>query len=295
MSENSDLKRYVESVVANYGACYEKLIMSLIFDQDKGYDIPEFNEEPIKSLAGQLQAERKDVLANTVLSDFESFNKAVDRLENLSRALGQAEPSGEKRDIVQNIVDSYGRLIVHLRSCVEEQKSATEVDSDTGLRAEEFMVSDYKKEMERFERDGQAFCFCLIRSDALWSGDVTDVLSIIKPVAQGILSNLRLFDDAYRVDDSYVLVSLKHTGVTGAVKFFERVQRNFASMPKNEGASLSITGCITEPVSGQSLEDSIADMRKDLDVECKDVRDDYIIMSESSDLQNFLNIEEETK
>ncbi len=287
MDKSLLLKRYVESVLSDCRRWYEIIIFSLVFEEGKGLSLSLLQSKHLDVLLNYLEQEEQAERVKVLLKDFEGLNQNMTVL-----SLFQTLHETDKKGAVHSFIDSHERFALHLRSCLEETGASSERDSETGLRLSSFLLEDYRKELKRFERENNSFCLCLLRSDALWNKEEEDTLSLLKPISEIVLSNLRVFDDAYRVDDVYILVSLKYARSVGAVKFYERVRRHFESMEKINGVSLSITGCITEPVSGQSLKDILQDMKKDLERNCATMRNDYIIMQESTHLQKFLETDE---
>jgi hypothetical protein len=273
MTTTNDIKGYVEALIEACNAYYEQVMLSLVFSEEDSQPKLYATGQALNGLSSYLSSKNPGLL-ESLIQDFKSLEQA--ELSTLS---------GNKVS-VQGFMDTHYRTIMHLRACLEEENESSDLDADLNLKKWQYAEKDFNGEMERFERDGQSFCLCLLRSDAVWTKDVSDPLLALKPISQGVTSNLRSFDEAYRFSDDYIFVSLKHTDVSGGVKFFERLLRYFEG--KEEGIPLGVSGCLTSPVSGQKFDALIQDLRKDLDETCKDSRSDYVVMSEATDLQKFL-------
>ncbi|MGB1076749.1 MAG: hypothetical protein ACPG05_00440 [Bdellovibrionales bacterium] len=282
MSDDQDLNRHVESVLEECRAWYEELILSLVLQEEKDEYL--FQPQNMNSMLNLMAEKGMGLSAQSISTNYEELGQVLKKLSSF-----HASSSEDKKSLTQSVIDSYGRLTQSLRSSISAG-DAMDIDPATGLTLEGKLEKDYKIEMERLERDGQAFTLCLVRSDLIWHNESNDPDRDFAETSKLILSNLRLFDEAYKLDGNYIMVFLKQTGSSGGVKFYERTQRQFDKKRSEEGLKLSITACLTEPVRGQKLNELIPDMKKDLDNTCKNVRDDYIVMTEATDLQKFLNL-----
>lgn len=279
MVSTADAKAHVEVLIEACNAYYESVMLSLIFqDKESTFEDLNLSQKDVLALSQYLSVHNPSLL-ESIEQDFLALTS-----EDISKLTGSKES-------VQAFMDVHYRTVMHLRSCFDASYSQSERDDDLRLKKWQYAEQDFRGEMERFERDGQSFCLCLIRSDAIWTKSASNFLSVLKPIAKSVLTNLRSFDEAYRVGASYILVSLKHTDISGGVKFFERLQRHLENQEGDYSVSLSVSGCLTSPVAGQKFGELIQELQKDLDETCKDSQGEYIAMTEATDLQKFLKTE----
>lgn len=292
MSANTDLRRYGELLLSEYRSWFNKLMMFLIFDPSDKSKIPPFSEDYFTQFYDVLEAEGRTVCCSTLLEDHQKLKQAKNNVLTIPEQKKSNTDIELQKICVNDFMECFQRFAQHVRKSLDATNDSIGIDSETGLAPAKYAERDYKREMERFVRDGQAFCVCLMRCDSIFQGDAKDDEGVFKEISSSVLANLRVFDDAYKVGENDIFISLKHTNVSGGVKFYERLRRYVEKKYNLDTDQYDVTACITEPVSGQEYTSVLEDLKRDLHDDCKDVRNDYVIMSETTDLQRFLDKEQ---
>ena len=146
------------------------------------------------------------------------------------------------------------------------------IDPLTGLRSVEAMEKDIRREMDRLARQGKTFSLALVRIDEfeklkrlMAPGEAAECVKI---VADMVKKCMRSFDDAYHVDDMFVL-SLKQTGVTGGMRALKRLksdldQSDAFCMVQGKPHPLSLSSCVGAPNENDDVITFIEHLKKDL-------------------------------
>ncbi len=133
------------------------------------------------------------------------------------------------------------------------------IDPVTGLRSSKVMKKDLERELERRSRRGQPFCIAMTRIDGV--ANCADNENV-KLAAKNVQKTIRSFDDAYVMNAGEFLISLKHTDVNGAMRFSTRLAE---SLKMDVDVKFTMSCCVAEPMPGDSIDDLLANTRKDLD------------------------------
>jgi diguanylate cyclase (GGDEF)-like protein len=147
------------------------------------------------------------------------------------------------------------------------------IDVATGLRNKQAMQRELGRELDRLARQGLAFSIILVRIDSY------DKMQAALPEEErlknelqcaGILKqSLRGIDDAYAIGDGEFILSIKQTGVSGAIRMLERLRdivgETHVLVPLGEGfIPLTMSYCAGEPIPGDPLADFLKELRRDL-------------------------------
>lgn len=148
------------------------------------------------------------------------------------------------------------------------------LDVDTGLRSNNAMEIDVRRELERRARRGNPFTLALARIDNYDDFgmliDKDQHKKIFDTLGKLIKKCIRSFDDGYRLGEAEFLMSLKHSEAAGGTAAVNRL-RSFLANEKLqidvEGKKIPLTMsyCVAEPVPGDTLEELLHNMRCDLD------------------------------
>lgn len=183
----------------------------------------------------------------------------------------------------KNLFDAFTGRLRRL-----ERDSAAEgagMDEKTGLRSQKVMEDDLKKEIERVARQGSPFSLVLTRIDNYLSFEDKD--SVIELTVDNIKKCMRTFDDAYYMDDGVFLLSLKQADMIGAQAATTRLQ-NFIKTDEKNRDEVTLSYCMSEPVSGDEIDELVNNMKADL--ESYDDEEDVVLkFIESSPLQRYID------
>lgn len=220
------------------------------------------------------EAEKYDFIEKVTLQD---LKKIFEELHIV--ATGLTDKVVYTNDLVtlkefDDFTSLYENFIFKLRRL--EQDCAmidSGLDIDTGLRSQHAMEIDIKRELERRARRGNPFTLALARID-----NHEEFSSLDKPQQRrllGVLGKLikkciRSFDDGYRSGEHEFIMSLKHSEAVGGTAAVNRLRSFLASeklMLDTNGKQVPLTMsyCVGEPVPGDTLEELLANMRRDLD------------------------------
>lgn len=229
---------------------------------------------------------------------YQDLRQTADRI--VSVAAGGQKPEIETFDYFVDLYDEFNNKIRRLEmDCV---LSDSGIDSLTGFRSRQIMFPDLERELERRNRRGRPFCIAYLRIDffdAILKSMGQDAARDLVRRASGIMKKcMRTYDDAYRYGPGEIVWSLKHSDITGGMRAIERLRR----MLEDEDIRVTVGGksryftmsyIVSEPVPGDVLPETLAQMRADLD-KFADEPDTYLQHKEVSRLQVFVDQSEGT-
>jgi uncharacterized protein YkuJ len=194
-------------------------------------------------------------------------------LKALYHNLASASPSHSLKDFA----DAHRDFMKALRASEKSILSGGEGlrDAETGLATMERLEKDYETEMERFSRNGIAFCTALLIPD-----NQNMDLATLTAVA---LKSKRHFDDVYRVSDNEFFIMLRQTDMAGAMAAITRLKSMLAEQ-KDETVSV----CLAEPVEEEGLKEVLEKLRFDLE-KVEDRENLLIEHQDISPLQRYLS------
>lgn len=176
-------------------------------------------------------------------------------------------------------LSEYNELSRHYEEFIQimrrlELDHATEnsgFDEKTGLRSAKLMAEDVSRELERRARRGNPFSLALLKINNFkdeWRTNEDSFRAMIVKIADQIKETLRSFDDAYYMGDEYFLLSLKHADMLGSQAALGRLNGLISAAhipaPDDPIEEISASTVLSEPLPGDSLDDLIANMKRDL-------------------------------
>ena len=139
--------------------------------------------------------------------------------------------------------------------------------------------------MERLSRSGNPFVLSCVRVDGF--AELADQETAFHIARDNIVKSMRPFDDVYYLGDGEFLLSLKHTDVVGGEVALVRIQRSL-DIDESNTAKLSVSCCLSEPVSGDEVSTLIKNMKEDLKRH-KDDKDVILKFLDISPLERFMS------
>lgn len=193
-----------------------------------------------------------DAMAPVYLERFKDISKSAsnDMREDGEVLFSELQKSFEafragKGGAKETFSDAFEAVMALLYSFAETQEIEELIDSAEGTFSE--LIIDYKREMERFSREGKSFCIAYLRPDG-------ENISLLNSSAlfNAAKQQLRGFDTVYFSNDKKdVILLLKQTDKNGAVRFLKRL----LGLQQENAASFS--GIVHECVTGEPLEDAL--------------------------------------
>ncbi len=177
------------------------------------------------------------------------------------------------------------------------------IDPQTGLRSVEMMESDIRREMDRLARQGKTFSLALVRIDDFdkLKKEMTpdEAAGCVRTVADMVKKCMRSFDDAYHVDDMFVL-SLKQTGVTGGIRALKRLksdvdQSGVSCTVQGKPYPLSLSSCVGAPNENDDVMTFIEHLKKDLGEYQAEKGGGVVEYFEMSPLQRYIRDSEKNR
>lgn len=133
------------------------------------------------------------------------------------------------------------------------------IDTLTGFKSHVVMMEDIKRELDRRSRRGNPYSVAIIRLDSIT--DVAVAEQRLKTLSTALRACIRTFDDVYRLNETDLLVSLKHSELMGAMRFIERLKQEM----KQANADFTFTSCVAEPDPSDNIESLFKHLIKDLE------------------------------
>jgi len=170
------------------------------------------------------------------------------------------------------------------------------LDIDTALRSKSAMETDISRELERRARRGNPFTLALARIDNYDEFkniiDKEQHKQMMATLGRLIKKCIRSFDDGYRSGDHEFIMSLKHAEAVGGTAAVNRlrsflVEEKITIKAEDREIPLTMSYCVAEPVPGDTLDELLANMRRDLDKWDED-GDTALEYQEKSPLQRFI-------
>lgn len=241
-------------------------------------------QAPSSYRSWQKQAEEADAVSTSALKNLtESYEHMVMEGRAINKILSEASKPDVK--IFESFKKRYDVFFRQIRRL--EHSSALEeggMDEQTGLRSAKSIEADMKRELERLERQGTAFCQVMARIDQF--GLLKDHDSALNVAVKTIENTIRPFDDAYYLGGGHFLISMKQADVIGAEAGVKRIRAELAQQNSPENITLSF--CMLEPVVGDKTDKMLKNMRQDLD-EHENAIDTTLKFKEISELERFIS------
>ena len=194
-----------------------------------------------------------------------------DELEEKSR--GMISEQAEHKNPSMEDFEQFGQMAANFLGRLrrfENDLSKDEVGIDilTGLRTQQVLYEDVRRELTRINRSQEYFGAAMIRID--WYKDMKADLKreeldeVLRSASGAIRKTMRLYDDAYRLPEGKFMIALKHTDSSGAMSALERFQRivddfndeqlEINDMLADKGFKLTISCALTELVDGGEID-----------------------------------------
>ena len=172
-------------------------------------------------------------------------------------------------------------------------------DEKTGLRSAKLMQGDVARELERRARRGHPFSLAMVKINNFkdeWRNHKNLPDTILK-ISDQLKECLRSFDDAYYLGDEYFLLSLKHADIVGSQAALSRlnslITQAHIPAPDDPLEEVSVSSVLSEPIPGDSLDDLLNNMKKDLSG--IDAKGTVLQYNDLSPIQRYINSIEKGK
>ncbi|HAU29244.1 MAG TPA: diguanylate cyclase [Rhodospirillaceae bacterium] len=204
---------------------------------------------------GRVQTSPMDDLPALIDASLQwAFNPEPSTPPTLLPWVTSMEQSGLGNSIsLQRIMDLYGRITetpenrVIMAEIISEMRrierafltAASHLDPLTGLRTRRDMIRTIEQEVSRFQRSGTPFCVAIADIDHFklindtFGHDAGD--RVLVAIADEINSDIRTFDDAFRMGGEEFLICLKDISPTAGQKTLERLRQHVESLTVNIG------------------------------------------------------------
>ena len=157
------------------------------------------------------------------------------------------------------------------------------IDTLTGFKSHAVMMEDIKRELDRRSRRGNPYSVAMIRLDSIT--DVAVAEQRLKKLSAALRSCIRTFDDVYRINETDLLVSLKHSDLLGAMRFIERLKQEMKQLE----ADFTFTSCVAEPDPADNIDSLFQHLKKDLEQVAALGPGQSVIYEDISPLQRFVS------
>ena len=280
--ENQNLE-VVAGIVDDYNDWFGLVVTAVSYPEEK--NITDNIHKPLSFTSWVEKGKEDGSVAEEIIENLNEMH-----LDMMSRGelIIEIAASGNRPDYAdftdfKHLFDAFtGRLRRLERDSLAEGAGFDEL---TGLRNDKVMKDDLEKEMERVARNGSPFSIIYTRIDRFFTHE--DKENVIRIVSNNIKKCMRTFDDAYYLGGGNFVISLKQADMIGATSATNRLQ-NFVKTDEENENNITLSYCMSEPVSGDDVEDLIANMKSDLDSFESD--DDVVLkFVEVSPLQRYLD------
>lgn len=169
------------------------------------------------------------------------------------------------------------------------------LDVLTGLKNKKILRADLDLEMERLGREGQSFAIGLVRinhfEELLDHPDKNLADQLLKKVAGLILSSLRPFDDAYRLEAGHYFLTLKQSDANGGHSAMERLRNALEDADvsydvNGEKKILTLACCVASPFPEDDVSTLMDNLYTDLEKQSKE-QGAVLTYQEISPLERF--------
>lgn len=162
------------------------------------------------------------------------------------------------------------------RTSRQDVNAKKDINSVTGLHAQNSFYKDVHREMERLARQGKTFSLAIIKIDDYKrieaEASPADVESIMKSVALAIGKVVRSYDDYYHFDKNIFVALLRQTDPGGGLRALQRLNeelkgRNVLAKLKAGTIHVTTSSCIAEVTTGDNMRQLIENLRKEVESE----------------------------
>lgn len=207
-------------------------------------------------------------LSHRGLSDQPSIGRlrrSRDRIIKQARALCSRKTSPDV-ETYRHFTQMFQDFLLQIRRVETAFRLAeSNIDLLTGLRSRAGMREELEREYERFKRTEKAFCIAICDIDHFKK--INDVYGhrlgdqALAHIAAAIFSNIRAFDEAYRIGGEEFLICLKEAELGVGLTVLERLRRYIEANPLvpegGEPIPLTASFGVVESHMDQSLQSLI--------------------------------------
>ena len=229
------------------------------------------------------QVKLEAFLDDDVLGPIENiYQDMIDRGQNIIQTV-QSGRRPEQMDF-QDFQSTYTGFITRIHRLEKESGGdQNNLDIETGLRNFDNAPKDLKREMERLSRQKTPFSLVMSRIDGFNGEEMA-----LQAAAKSIKICMRTFDDAYYCGNGYFLLSLKHADIGGAQAAANRLKQLLYEFSQEDGAVVTMSHCLAEPIVGDEIPELLGNMRGDLE-SYADEKDTILRFIEVSPLERYMN------
>lgn len=211
----------------------------------------------------------KNFLTTTSQEHFITKERSARILAEQENMLAEIQ-GGSPESFQEKFEIFYATLRELERDCVREDHG---LDYLTGLKSRAVLFDDIRKELEKISRKGQPFSMALVQIDRY--SEIIEVMSDestlvnTREIAGLVQDCVRSFDEAYRTGPGEFTLLLKQTDITGGLAALERLNNSLEKLAlqveiPNGNIAITMSGCIAEPVSHDTPEDLMKNLRIDI-------------------------------
>lgn len=265
--------RDLELVIEEYTEWFTHVVRRVFFPVETSQG--QFSAKPESFIDWMIVAEENRILVPETLSGLSTLHHDLSTLAEglINQTIKfQKAPHYDEFDKLATFFEEFVRNIRRISK--DYMVDDVGIDATTGLRNSDMFYKDIRREMDRLARQGKSFAVALVKIDDFETLKVgltpSQLEDCLKDVAEIIKKGIRSFDDAYRLDEGQFLVSLKQTGVSGAMKALQRMrvimdEKKSVFTIKNTKIPLSVSACIAEPLPEDDMRQLLANVKRDLD------------------------------
>lgn len=208
----------------------------------------------------------------------------------------QFKPDPDEFQALMILSDEFVSRLRNLENdCAREDSG---IDPLTGLRSRHVLIDDLQREMSRAARRGGYFAVAIARIDGFehiqGSLNQQDILRVYVAFAGLFKRTMRLYDDAYLLDNGYFALCLKHTDHNGSVAAVERILRLLKEQkrePENPflvgDEDFSLSFIVANPEASGDMREFLGVLKRTL-AEYPDDRDLILEHKEISQLERYM-------
>lgn len=204
--------------------------------------------------------------------------------ETLQKALVQASQNRPpQREDYHAFMQAFEDFMARLHR-LESQAILSEqgIDALTGFKTATAMQVEFKKELDRRARRGSPFSIAMMRIDGQSAGEELNFQ--LQSIATAMRRCMRSFDDIYRTGEKDFIAGLKHSDVSGGLRFTERVKEDLKLL----GVNLTFSACVAEPDPSDDLKEFLKNMEHDLSRAAAEGKGQAVRFEDVSPLQRFV-------
>jgi GGDEF domain-containing protein len=279
-AKDTDYLKNLGPVLEEYADWFGNISMAVAYSDSHSDAI----STPQSYRIWQKETESSEAISANVLK---SMTETYEDMVMEGRAIVKILADGQKPELTQfeKFKDRYNKFFRQIRRL--ERDSAMEesgLDEQTGLRSSKSIEGDMKRELERLERQGTAFCQVMLRIDQFTQFDNHD--EMLQLVVKTMRDTIRPFDDAYYLNQGHFLINMKQTDLIGAEAGINRIRIQLSQHKENTNP-ITLSFCVIEPVTGEEADKMLRNLRQDLD-ENAQAEDAVLKHKEISELERFV-------